>query len=48
MQSFFAEKPGNRKEDRNTSPETTLFLGAKFEKRKNQILSEKKQHDTIC
>jgi hypothetical protein len=48
MQSFFAEKPGNKKEDRNTSPETTMFLRGKFEKSKGQILSEKKQYDTIC
>jgi hypothetical protein len=47
-QSFFAEKPGNKKEDRNTSPETTMFLRGKFEKSKSQILSENKQHDTIC
>jgi hypothetical protein len=48
MQSFFAEKPGNKKEDRNTSPETTMFLRGKFEKSKSQIFPENKQHDTIC
>jgi len=48
MQSFFAEKPGNKKENRNTYPETTMFLGEKFEKSKSQIFPENKQHDTIC